>query len=141
MVSFWIPISLLNSSEFGPERRVTDWIEAQNDNRIFASVITIGEIEKGLTANRDPKQQAFLENWLQTDLLPWLEGRILPVSQAIAERWGILEGKAKLAGTPLNTADGLIAATAFEHETTVVTRNVKDFEGLGVSIFNPWGAG
>jgi predicted nucleic acid-binding protein len=105
-----------------PEQRVVEWVEAQNDDYVFASVITIGEIRKGLTANRDPKQRAFLEHWLQTDLLPWLEGRILPVTQTIAERGGILEGEAKLAGAPLNTADGLIAATALEHEMTVVTR-------------------
>jgi predicted nucleic acid-binding protein len=73
-----------------PEQRVAEWVDAQNDDLLFASVITIGEIRKGLTANRYPKQRAFLEHWLRADLLPWLEGRLLPVTQMIAERWGTL---------------------------------------------------
>ena len=65
-------------------------------------------------------------------------GRTLLVTDVIAERWGVLDGERQLQGMPLNTADGLIAATALEHGLTVVTRNVKDFTGLGVSLFNPW---
>ena len=60
------------------------------------------------------------------------------MSEAIAERWGILEGQCQLKGLALNAPDGLIAATAFEHELIVVTRNVKGFAGLGVEILNPW---
>jgi predicted nucleic acid-binding protein len=73
-------------------------------------------------------------------LRPWFEGRILPVSQAIAERWGILAGTCQIKGRHLKVVDGLIAATALEHDLTVVTRNVKDFAGLGVVVFNPWDA-
>jgi len=62
---------------------------------------------------------------------------ILPVTHAVADRWGVLEGQCQLRGTPLNTAD-MIAPTALEYELTIVTRNVKDFSGLGVHIFNPW---
>jgi predicted nucleic acid-binding protein len=64
--------------------------------------------------------------------------RILPITQAVAERWGILDSQRQMAGHPLGIADGMIAATAFEHNLTVVTRNAKDFAGLGVPIFNPW---
>ena len=67
----------------------------------------------------------------------WFQGRILPLTQAIAFRWGVLEGQRQLAGRPLGTPDGKIAATALEHGLTLVTRNVKDV-GLGVSILNPW---
>lgn len=59
-------------------------------------------------------------------------------AHAIADRWGELDGQCQLKGRPLNTADGLIAATALEHDLTVVTRNVRHFEDLGVGIFNPW---
>jgi len=78
------------------------------------------------------------ERWPEIDLLPWFDGRILPVTKPIAERWGVLDAQCQLRGTPANTADGMIAATALEHGLTVVTRNVKDFAGLGVAIFNPW---
>ena len=81
-----------------------------------------------------------LEQWFEQYLLPLFATRILPVTQRIADRWGILDGECQLRGTPLSMADGLIAATALEHDLTVVTRNVKDFAGLGVTVFNPWDA-
>lgn len=65
-------------------------------------------------------------------------GRILPVTQAIAECWGEFEAKRQLMGRPLNVPDGQIAATALLHGLTLVTRNTKDFEGLGVAMLNPW---
>jgi predicted nucleic acid-binding protein len=70
----------------------------------------------------------------------WFQDRILPVTRAIAERWGVLDGQRQLAGRPLNIADGMIAATALEHSLTLVTRNVKDFAGLGLALLNPWDA-
>jgi toxin FitB len=121
-----------------PEPHVAEWIEAADDAQLFVSVVTIGELRKGFTIVRESRRRAFLEDWLQDELLPWFEGRILPVTQAIANRWGILDGECQLRGTPLNTADGMIAATAIEHNLTLVTRNVKDFAGLGVTVFNPW---
>ena len=69
---------------------------------------------------------------------PWFDGRILPITERIAERWGIMAGECQLHGRRVNMADGLIAATALEYHLTVVTRNQRDFAGLGVSIFNPW---
>lgn len=66
--------------------------------------------------------------------------RILSITQAIAERWGVMDAQRQAAGQPPGIADGMIAATALEHNLTVVTRNVKDFAGLGVSLFNLWDA-
>ena len=72
-------------------------------------------------------------------LIPaWFAGRILPMSQTIAERWGVLEGQRQLMGRPLHVPDAQIAATALEHSLTLVTRNVRDFEGIGVTVLNPW---
>jgi predicted nucleic acid-binding protein len=79
-----------------------------------------------------------LEVWFETELLAWFRGRILPVTHSIADRWGALDGQCQLKGTPLNTADGMIAATALDCDLTLVTRNVKDFAGLGGVVFNPW---
>jgi predicted nucleic acid-binding protein len=79
-----------------------------------------------------------LEEWFENDLIPTFEGRILPLTKAIAEIWGALSAQRKLAGKPLSMADGLIAATTLEHGLTLVTRNVKDFEQLGVKILNTW---
>jgi len=121
-----------------PEPRVANWLKANDDDQLYVSVITLGEIRKGFTCVSEDKRRLKLERWLEEDLRPWFANRILPVDEAVAERWGVLDGKRQLRGTPLNTADGLIAATALEHGLTVVTRNVKDFAGLGVEVFNPW---
>ena len=124
-----------------PDPLVAEWLDQQDDNELFLSVVTLGEIRKGYTVLPHGKRRTFLEHWFESHLLPWFEGRILPVTHAIADKWGVLAGEAQLRGNPLNTADGLIAATALEHDLVVVTRNVKDFARLGVAIINPWEQG
>lgn len=73
-----------------PEPRVVHWLEAADDSELFLSVITIGELHKGFVLQKDSKRRQFLESWLRTELLPWCDGRILPVTVVIAERWGTL---------------------------------------------------
>lgn len=100
--------------------------------------MSFGELRKGITIRAPGKRRTELEAWLETDLENLFAGRILPVTQSVAERWGILDGQRQLKGRPLSVPDGQIAATALEHGLTVVTRNVKDFEDLGVPILNLW---
>jgi predicted nucleic acid-binding protein len=76
--------------------------------------------------------------WIDETLRPWFKGRILPVSQPISERWGVLAAQCQLKRRPLTVVDGFLAATALEHDLIVGTRNVRDFAGLGVAVFNPW---
>ena len=85
-----------------------------------------------------PRGRARLEASLERYLALLFVGRVLPVTQAIAVRWGRLDGMRQMAGRPLSAPDGMIAATALEHGLTLVTRNVKDFAGLGVALMNPW---
>jgi predicted nucleic acid-binding protein len=128
-------------SEFSrdrPEPHVVEWLQRQPVTTMFLSVVTIGEICKGLTVLPLGRRRSELEKWFHTDLLTWFGDRILPVTYAVAIRWGVLDGQRQLRGTPLNTADGLIAATAIEHGLTIVTRNIRDFDDLGADIFNPW---
>ncbi len=132
-----IPSELIRSR---PNPRVEKWVGGQDEQLLFVSVVSIGELRRGFTMLPVSQRRSQLERWLEEDLLVWFEGRILPVTKAIAERWGILDGECQLRGTPLNTADGMIAATAIEHKLVIVTRNVKDFAGLGVTILNPWDA-
>jgi len=102
------------------------------------SVLTIGEICKGISGLPANQKRTTLQNWLDEDVRPWFAGRILPVTETIAERWGTIASAAKQRGFALTVVDGLIAATAIENGLSLVTRNAKDFAGLGVDIVNPW---
>lgn len=121
--------------------QVENWLDNADDDQLFFSVVSLGEIFKGITILPESKRRQQLHQWVDETLRPWFKGRVLPVTEAIAERWGILAGESQLKGRPLKVADGLIAATALEHELTVVTRNVRDFSGLGVDVLNPWVVG
>lgn len=121
-----------------PQRSVADWLDDADDERLFLSVISLGEILKGITILPTSKRRTQLEEWLEGTLRPWFGDRILPVNETVAERWGVLSGQCKVKGRPLKVADGLIAATALTNDLALVTRNVSDFEGLGVKIINPW---
>ena len=123
-----------------PDVRVTGWVGAQDNASLYLSVVSVGELRRGFTLLPRSKRRTRLEQWFEQYLLPLFAGRILPVTQSIGDRWVVLGGECQLKGTPLNTADGMIAATALEHDLAIVTRNVKDFAGLGVAVFNPWDA-
>ncbi len=116
------------------EKRLDD----VDDELLFFSVVSLGGIFKGLTILPESKRRWELQHWIDRTLRPWFDGRILPVSEATSERWGILAGERQLKGRPLSVGDGLIAATALEYDLTVFTRNVRHYIDLGVVVFNPW---
>ena len=99
----------------------------------------MGELRRGVTllAEQSPRR-AELERMIHEKVPSWFQDRILPVTRMIAERWGVLDGERQLAGRPMNIADGMIAATALVHRLKVATRNVADFEPMGVATLNPW---
>ena len=132
-----IPSELTNSV---PDPRVRAFLIRVAKQDVCASVVTIGEICKGIAALPESKKRRELRAWLDLVMRPWFAGRLLPVSEEIAERWGTMSGEYRVRGRQIAMADGLIAATALEHDLTLVTRNVKDFEGLGATILNPWDA-
>ena len=121
-----------------PEPRVKTWVAAQSLDALFISAVSFGELRKGIILRAPGKRRTELELWLETDLSILFSGRILPLTRSIAERWGALDGQQQLMGRPLNVPVGQIAATELEHGLTLVTRNVKDFAGLGVEVINPW---
>jgi predicted nucleic acid-binding protein len=109
----------------------------QDKDAQFLSVVTIGELRRGATLLPQGSRRAELERFIDVTVALWFAGRVLPVTRAVADRWGVLDGQRQLAGHPLGMADGMIAATALEHGLTLVTRNVKDFAGLGIAMLNP----
>jgi predicted nucleic acid-binding protein len=121
-----------------PEPRVMAWIEAADESLLYLSVLTLGEIRKGLAALAQGKRRTQLETWLDVELRARFSGKILPVDLPVADRWGWLAATAKRAGKPLAVIDGLLAATALHHNLTLVSRNTSDFAHLQVPLLNPW---
>jgi toxin FitB len=121
-----------------PDARVVEFLRNVDKEGVFLSVMTIGEICKGIATLPVSQRHATLQDWLDIDVRSWFAGRIFPVTEAIAERWGHLAAAAKQDGLTLAVVDGVTAATALLYDLTLVTRNVKDFEGLGIDICNPW---
>lgn len=120
-----------------PNANVINWINNTPDERLYLSVITIGEVRKGLTKLPDSKKKDILENWLNS-LLEDYDNRIYSVNMTVAENWGIIQGKAEKKGAPMASIDSLIAATAYTHNLVLITRNERDFEASNLPIQNPW---
>ncbi len=121
-----------------PEPSVVRWLYETDDELLFLSVISIAEIFKGIGKLPQGQKRNRLESWIESVLRPFFGDRILPVTEPIAERLGLWTGAASSSGIQVEIADGIIAATALEYGLTVATRNIKDFVGFGVPIFNPW---
>lgn len=121
-----------------PEPRVLEWMAAADERLLYLSVLTLGEIRKGVVNLPESKRRAHLEAWLDIELRDRRAGRILPVDAAVADRWGVLAGEVKRNGTPIGTVDGILAATALHHNLTVVSRNVSDFRKTSTPVVNPW---
>lgn len=118
-----------------PDPQVAFWFSNRPAATLYLSVLTFGEIRKGIEQVTDKQRRLVLIDWLETDLPTFFIGRILQVDVAVADRWGRLAAMAK---RPLPAVDSLLAATALEHDLVLVTRNTKDFAGLPVQLFNPW---
>jgi predicted nucleic acid-binding protein len=121
-----------------PEPRVMAWIEAADESLLYLSVLTLGEIRKGLAALSPGKRRNSLETWLESDLRARFSGRILSIDSQVADRWGWLAATAKRSGKALSVIDGLLAATALHHNLTIVSRNTTDFAHVHIPLLNPW---
>ena len=123
-----------------PEPRVINWMETADEEMLYLSVLTVGEIRKGLAGLDQGKRRTQLETWLEVELQARFAGRIVPIDTGVADRWGWLAAEAKRKGKGLSIIDGLLAATALHHNLTVVSRNANDFVNTPVPFLNPWEA-
>ena len=121
-----------------PEANVTEWVENIDESLLYLSVFTLGEIRRGIAALPQSRRRATLEAWLDKDLRARFDGRILVIDQEVADRWGLLTSAARNSGIVLPVIDGLLAATALEHNLTLVTRDTGQIPSMGVAVFNPW---
>lgn len=118
-----------------PHPAVERWFAARPAASLYLSVLTLGELRKGIEIMPAGARRTGFLDWLENDIPQYFDGRILPVDRRIAERWGQL---CATAGRPLPAIDSLLAATALEHDLTLVTRNLTDFDLPGIRILNPW---
>ena len=118
-----------------PAKAVLAWFENIPSEALHISVLTLGEIRKGVEGMPDGARREKLRLWLEHDLPDWFDTRILPVDSAVADRWGSLLAQV---GRPVPSIDSLLAATALHHELRLVTRNQKDFDCPGLEVVNPW---
>ncbi|MFZ5475757.1 MAG: type II toxin-antitoxin system VapC family toxin [Myxococcota bacterium] len=123
-----------------PDARVLAWMESVPDDALRLSVLTIGEIQKGVALLEDGPRRERVEAWL-AGLLRTFADRIVPVDQEVALCWGTISAACRRAGRVRPPVDGLLAATALRYQLTLATRNVSDFEGTGVAVVNPWELG
>jgi toxin FitB len=122
-----------------PNPAVVSWLDEQDEQTLFLSVLNLGELQKGISKLTDGAKKEELQAWIGLDLVERFTARILDVDLETALCWGRLQGAAEQAGDKLPVMDSLIAATAAAHGLIVVTRNVKDMERCGVKVCNPWG--
>ena len=121
-----------------PSARVLGWIEAQIEESLFISAITVGELRRGSLVLGEGKKRKALLHWIETGIKAEFTGRILSVDTAVMERWADLQAATANAGRRLPVMDGLLAATALAHGLTLATRNIADFEAAGVALLDPW---
>ena len=121
-----------------PNPAVIDWIDSIDDDYIYLSIITIGEIKKGIEKLPDSARKKQLVAWLEEDLLSRFQGRIVGIDASVMLTWGTLITKLEQQGTPLPAMDSLIAAIVLHSNLTLVTRNVQDFERTTIPLCNPW---
>ncbi len=121
-----------------PSAEVLAWLDEQSDDSLYISVLTIGEMDKGIfkmpTSKRKTNLAAFVEI-----LIARFDRRVLDLDTAALRRWGVMIADLESKGRPMPVIDSLMAATALARDLTLVTRNTQDFAHTGVKIFDPWG--
>ena len=118
-----------------PDQNVVQWFSARPPATLYLSVLTVGELCKGVETLNESERKMALLDWLEADIPQFFAGRILTIDAKVADHWGKLVAAA---GRPLPAIDSLIGATAAHHGLSLVTRNIKDFVSMKINLINPW---
>lgn len=121
-----------------PDGRVAGWLASISDLASFISVVSVAEIRKGILLLPAGKKRTKLEVWFESELLRAFAGRVLPLGELEMSEWAQIQAQAEKSGRPLPMVDSLVAASARCHGLTVATRNIRDFQGCMVSVYDPW---
>ena len=121
-----------------PNHRVMGWLASIDEEDLFLSVVSLAELRHGIERMGGGKRRTALELWLTDQLPARFNSRLLSIDAATADLWGHVVAQAQSSGRPVSAMDAFLAATAKQHQLTLVTRNTSDFEATGVRLFNPW---
>lgn len=121
-----------------PNPRVLEWIDSVDQDEVYLSVITIGELTKGIEKLPNSKRKQELSDWMENELLVRFQDKVVALGVDILVHWGTMVARLEAKGRTLPAMDSLIAASALENGLVLVTRNEADFDGTGVEIVNPW---
>lgn len=121
-----------------PEQRVVDWLASVGEENLFVSVITIGEIQRGIERLPDSHRKTALLTWMNTGLIERFTGRVVAIDVPVMLQWGSLVARLEDSGQPVGVMHSLLAASALHNHLFVATRNVTDFLPCGVQVINPW---
>jgi predicted nucleic acid-binding protein len=121
-----------------PNAGTVRWLAEADEDRVFISAVTIAEIRHGIERLPRGNKCDRLDAWLTEDLPARFADRILPVDTDVGDRWGRIMVRGQAAGRTVGTMDAFIAATAERHDMVLVTRNISDFEALGLRLIDPW---
>ena len=121
-----------------PDEKVIRWVDSMDEEKMLISVITIGEIQRGIERLPESQRKIGLSAWMNNRLIERFEQRIIPLDTQTMLIWGSLTGRMENAGRPAPLMDSLIAATALQHSLIIATRNGSDFLACGVQVINPW---
>ena len=135
-------VSKLRKIKSEPDNQLRNWILSHSETYYFLSVLTLGEIQAGISKLNQRKEEEnrkrmIFEDWLLSDLIPRFRDRILPIDEHTSSIWGTMRGEASMRNRTLPVIDSLIAATAIQHNLILVTENTKDFVETGVRLINP----
>ena len=122
-----------------PNQKVVEWVSDLEESNLFISVLTIGEIHKGIEKLPKSKKKDKFHQWVNYDLQERFKNRIINFDLQTATVWGRIQAHSETLGKALPAIDGQIAATGISYDLTVVTRNTTDMEISGVALINPWG--
>lgn len=121
-----------------PAPRVVEWLAAVDEDRVFLSVVTLGELRHGIERLAAGRRRTRLDEWLRQDLTERFDGRVLSIDATVADAWGAIVARRDRAGRPIGVMDAFMAATAEVHNLTLVTRNAVDFRWTVAPVFDPW---
>jgi predicted nucleic acid-binding protein len=141
-VSFLLDTNVISEgAKPRPDVGVMDWLASIDEEQLHLSIVSVAELRHGIERLDAGRRKTALDLWLTQQLPARFDSRLMPVDAEIADAWGRIVAAAQAAGRPIGAMDAFVAATAKQHQLTLVTRNIADFEATGIRLFNPWSQG